>query len=57
MGEKSLCVRIDNVFSPISEVCDGTVSLIKGSKTISLRKQEIYLTKCTSYLALLCQYI
>ena len=22
------CARTDNVFSPISEVCDGTVSLV-----------------------------
>ena len=26
-GTKDECVRTDNVFSPISEVCDGTVSL------------------------------
>ena len=26
-GSKNECVRTDNVFSPMSEVCDGTVSL------------------------------
>ena len=26
-GGKTLCARTDNGFSPISEVCDGTVSL------------------------------
>ena len=26
-GSKNECARTDNVFSPISEVCDGTVSL------------------------------
>ena len=29
-GSKNECARIDNVFSPISEVCDGTVSLVDG---------------------------
>ena len=28
-GSKNECARTDNVFSPISEVCDGTVSLIE----------------------------
>ena len=28
---KNECVRTDNLFSPISEVCDGTVSLNKYS--------------------------
>ena len=27
-GGKNECARTDNVFFPISEVCDGTVSLI-----------------------------
>ena len=27
-GSKIECARTDNVFFPISEVCDGTVSLI-----------------------------
>jgi hypothetical protein len=26
-GSKNECAKTDNVFSPISEVCDGTVSL------------------------------
>ena len=26
-GSKNLCARTDNVFPPISEICDGTVSL------------------------------
>ena len=26
-GSNNECARTDNVFSPISEVCDGTVSL------------------------------
>ena len=26
-GSKNKCARTDTVFSPISEVCDGTVSL------------------------------
>ena len=26
-GSKNECARTDNVFSPIAEVCDGTVSL------------------------------
>ena len=26
-GSKNECASTDNVFSPISEVCDGTVSL------------------------------
>ena len=29
-GSKNECARTDNVFYPISEVCDGTVSLIKN---------------------------
>ena len=28
-GSKNECAKTDNVFFPISEVCDGTVSLIK----------------------------
>ena len=28
-GTKKECARTDNVFSPISEVCNGTVSLAK----------------------------
>ena len=28
-GSKTECARTDDVFSPISEVCDGTVSLAK----------------------------
>ena len=28
-GTRNECVRTDNVFSPISEVCDGRVSLAK----------------------------
>ena len=28
-GRKNVCARTNNVFSPISEVCDGTVSLTK----------------------------
>ena len=31
-GSKNECARTDNVFSPISEVCDGTVSLDKHEK-------------------------
>ena len=27
-GSKNECGRTDNVFSPISEICNGTVSLI-----------------------------
>ena len=27
-GSKNECARTDNVFSPTSEVCDGTVTLI-----------------------------
>ena len=27
-GNKNLCAKTDNVFSLISEVCDGTVSLL-----------------------------
>ena len=27
-GSKNECAQTDNVFSPISEVCDGTVSLL-----------------------------
>ena len=30
-GSKNECARTDAVFLPISEVCDGTVSLIKLS--------------------------
>ena len=29
-GSNNECARTDNVFSPTSEVCDGTVSLIKN---------------------------
>ena len=29
-GSQIECARADNVFSPISEVCDGTVSLLKA---------------------------
>ena len=29
-GSKNECARTDDVFSPISEVCDGTVSLMIG---------------------------
>ena len=28
-GSNNECTKTDNVFSPISEVCDGTVSLTK----------------------------
>ena len=31
-GSKNECARTDNVFSPISEVCDGTVSLVKEER-------------------------
>ena len=27
-GSRNECTKTDNVFSPISEVCDGTVSLV-----------------------------
>ena len=27
-GSKNDCARTDNVFSPISEICDGRVSLV-----------------------------
>ena len=29
-GSKNKCARNDNVFSPISEVCNGTVSLYEA---------------------------
>ena len=29
-GSKGECARTDNVFFPISEVCDGKVSLMKS---------------------------
>ena len=31
-GSKNVCARTDIVFLPISEVCDGTVSLMEPSK-------------------------
>ena len=33
-GSKKECARTENVFSPISEVCDGTVSLVILDKNI-----------------------
>ena len=30
-GSRNKCARTDNVFSPISEVCDGMVALIKNT--------------------------
>ena len=32
-GSKNECARTDNVFSPISEVCDGMVSLVTFTVT------------------------
>ena len=32
-GSKLECARTDHVFSPISEVCDGTVSLTFSAET------------------------
>ena len=33
-GSKNDCARTDNVFFPISEVCDGTASLAQKRKKI-----------------------
>ena len=35
-GSKNLCARTENFFSPISEVCNGTVSLHSFAKSPSL---------------------
>ena len=38
-GGKNLCARTDNGFSPICEVCDGTVSLpARHGRAIDLEK-------------------
>ena len=36
-GGKNVCARTDDGFSPISEVCDGTVSLTNNDATILWR--------------------
>ena len=37
-GSKNECARTDTVFLPISEVCDGTVSLVRSpaKRTVSV---------------------
>ena len=46
----NLCARTDNIFSPISEVCNGTVSLI--SLTINENLSYIKPKKISSHLTL-----
>ena len=41
-GSKNLCARTDNVFFPISEVCDGTVSLTEIGEYSSVKEDFIY---------------
>ena len=42
-GSKIECARTDNVFSPISEVCNGTVSLVKGLRPLANLKSKFFL--------------
>ena len=41
-GSKKQCARTDNVFSPISEVCNGTVSFMKLCNSETLGHDMIY---------------
>ena len=35
-GSKNECARTENIFSPIYEVCDGTVSLTSNKNKVNL---------------------
>ena len=41
-GSINECVRTDNVFSPISEICDCTVSLVKWFLTGRSGRESIH---------------
>ena len=46
-GSKNECARTDNVIFPISEVCDGTVSLSKLSEILYYLYNKMHLLiKC-----------
>ena len=40
-GSKNDCARTDNVYFPISEVCNGTILLNKGCKIAEHKKRQI----------------
>ena len=46
-GSKNECARTDNVFSPISEVCDGTVSLMAPEFGIKMVVAKFTLIYCS----------
>ena len=43
-GSNNLCARIDTVFLPISEVCNGTVSLVKAII-------ELIMEQCSTFIS------
>ena len=51
-GSKNECARIDYVYFSISEVCDGTVSLIKTIKITIVKISTKKLLKTTKKISL-----
>ena len=50
-GSKIECARTDNVLSPISEICDGTISLMKHPSSLLLKLYVLKRGACSCVLA------